>query len=98
MPRYEFTKQAESDLESITDSSLKNWGQRQTNIYLDGLEELAQNLADCPDLGTNRDYFIEGLISFPYRSHIIYYTRQVHGITIIRVLHKRMDMERHISP
>jgi len=98
MPRYEFTKQAESDLQDITDSTLKSWGVRQTVIYLNGLEELAQNLAEFPELGTNRDHFIKGLISFPYRSHILFYTKQEHGITIIRVLHKHMDYERHIAP
>ena len=98
MPRHEFTKQAESDLEDIADSTLKSWGIRQTVIYLDGLEELAQNLADCPELGTNKDYLIKDLISFPYRSHTLFYTRQEHGITIVRILHQHMDFKRHIPP
>ncbi|MCK5478654.1 MAG: type II toxin-antitoxin system RelE/ParE family toxin, partial [Methylococcales bacterium] len=54
MPQYKYTEQAENDLESITVYTLKNWGVRQTDIYLDGLEDLAQNLADSPDLGTSR--------------------------------------------
>ncbi len=72
---------------------------RQKTIdYLEGLEKLAPYLADSPDLGMDRNTLIEGLISFPYTSHILYYIKQPHGITIIRVLHKRMDPKRHIMP
>lgn len=45
-----------------------------------------------------RDALFAGLLSFPYLSHILYYVEQPHGITIIRVLHKRMDPERHLPP
>ncbi len=98
MPRYDFTTQAESDLKTITDLTQKTWGQRQTVFYLDGLGELLQTLAGCPGLGTNRDAAIKGLMSFPYRSHILYFTQHAHGITIIRILHKRMDSKRHLPP
>ena len=97
MPHYKFTEHTERDLESITDYTLENWGKRQAVTYLNGLEELAQNLADSPEIGKDRDALIKGLISFPYVSHILYYTKQSHGITVIRVLHKRMDPQRHIT-
>ena len=97
MPRYEFTDQAEHDLDTIIDYTVERWGKVQAQKYLDGLEELAQNLAENPDLGVNRDRLFEGLISFPYVSHILYYVKQPHGIAIIRVLHRRMDTKRHIT-
>jgi toxin ParE1/3/4 len=97
MPHYKFTEQAERDLEAITDYTLGNWSHRQADIYLDGLEALAQKLADTPGLGTHRDTLIPGLLSFPYVSHILYYLKESHGITVIRVLHQRMAPERHLS-
>ena len=96
MPHYKFTEQAERDLESIADFTLENWGTRQAEIYLNGLEALAQKLADSPDLGTNRDALIQGLLSFPYVSHTLYYLKQPHGTTVVRVLHKRMNPQQHI--
>ena len=96
MARYDFTEQAETDLDSISDYTLERWGQAQAEKYLDGLEELAQNLAASPGLGVSRTGLFEGLISFPYGSHIFYYVKQPHGITVIRVLHKRMDPKRHM--
>lgn len=98
MPRYDFTTQAESDLESITELTQKPWGQRQTDFYLDGLEELLQTLAGCPGLGTSCGAAIKGVASFPYRSHILYFTQHAQGITIIRILHKRTDSKRHLPP
>ncbi len=97
MPHYEFTDQAESDLDTITDYTIERWGKAQAEKYIDELEDLAQTLVENPDFGVNRDHLFEDLISFPYVSHILYYVKQPHGITIIRVLHKRMDPRRHIT-
>lgn len=89
MADYKFTKKAEHDLEDIIDYTFQQWGAAQTNTYIDGLEAHGQLLADNPDLGIKREATFEGLLSFPYESHILYYMRQPHGITIVRVLHQR---------
>jgi hypothetical protein len=47
----------------------------QANTYLDGLESRAQLLAENPDLGMARETLFEGLLSFPYESHILYYKK-----------------------
>lgn len=96
MAKYRFTAKAEHDLEEIINYTLKQWGALQTNTYLDGLEGHGQLLADNPDLGARRDALAEGLLSFPYESHILYYFKQPHGITIVRVLHKRMDPSNYL--
>ena len=94
-PRYHFTEKAERDLERIIDYTVERWGASQANTYLDGLETRAQLLADNPDLGTKREALSEGLLSFPFESHILYYMKQPRGITIIRVLHQNMDPLKH---
>ena len=96
MADYKFTEEAEHDLESIIDHTHQQWGELQTHTYLDGLEARGQLLADNPDLGVKREDFFEGLLSFPYESHILYYLNQPHGITIVRVLHKQMDPMKHL--
>jgi len=97
MAQYRFTKQAENDLDSIMNFSFQKWGAHQSLLYLDGLEELAQNLADFPDLGTDRTRLLKGLLSFPYLSHVLFYTKHPHGITVVRVLHIRMEPKRHLK-
>ena len=95
-PRYQFTAKAERDLESITDYTAQEWGASQANTYLDGLESRAQLLAENPDLGTARETVFEGLLSFPYESHILYYKKHARDIVIVRVLHQHMDPVKHL--
>jgi toxin ParE1/3/4 len=96
MPEYRFTPEAEDDLQEIIDYTIEYWGKAQAHKYVDGLEKLAAQLAESPGLGTARDQLINGLLSFPFESHVLYYLPQDHGMTIIRILHKRMDVERHL--
>ncbi len=95
MPEYQFTPEAKNDLQSIIDYTIEHWGKKQAHKYIDGLEELAANLAENPGLGTDRNQLTHGLVSFPYVSHVLYYVVQEHGITIIRILHKSMDSKQH---
>ncbi|MCF6355626.1 MAG: type II toxin-antitoxin system RelE/ParE family toxin [Candidatus Polarisedimenticolaceae bacterium] len=96
MAHYKFTGSAERDLENIIDYTAAQRGALQAHIYLDGLETQGQLLADNPDIGIDRESISEGLFSFPYESHILYYFKQAHGITITRVLHNRMDPMKHL--
>lgn len=95
MTNYYFTEQAEKDLESITDFTVQRWGTAQALNYLDELHEIAQLLADNPLLGAERDELCQGLHSFPYQSHMLFYVLQKEGIVIVRVLHTSVDVVRH---
>jgi len=92
MTTIDFTDKAEHDLERIIDYTIKRWGRSQALEYIDALEELAQVLADNPDIGIDRDKLSPGLHSFPYQSHRLYYVRSSHGVTIIRVLHGKSPL------
>jgi toxin ParE1/3/4 len=94
--RYQFTDKAVRDLESIIDYTTQEWGAAQANTYLDGLEARAQLLAENPEIGTARESLFEGLLSFPFERHILYYKKQAHGIVIVRVLHQYMDPVKHL--
>ncbi len=96
MPTIDFTDKAEHDLERIIDYTIKRWGRSQANKYIDALEELVRTLVDNPEIGIARDKLSAGLLSFPYQSHMLYYVRNSHGVTIIRVLHASMDPVNHL--
>lgn len=91
MPNFIFTDKAEADLADIIDFTLENWGAEKAHKYIDGLEEMAQMLADNPDIGIKREHLIEGLFCFPYESHLLYYLKQADRVAIIRVLHQSME-------
>ena len=97
MPHYKFTGQAERDLEAIVEFTLENWGQSQATKYVDGLEALLASLALTPSLGVSKDEIFKGLLSFPYVSHVVFYIKDNDGVTVIRILHKRMDTKKHLS-
>lgn len=96
MARYKFTDKAERDLEAIIDYTLQQWGADQTHRYITGLEDHSQLLAENPELGIMRDSISDGLRSFPYASHVLYYVSAAHGIIIVRVLHQSMDPVQHL--
>lgn len=93
MAQHRFSAHAQRDLINIIIYTIENWGKTQANIYIDGLEELAENLAKSPTLGTRRNDLKDGLFSFPYQSHILFYNSTKSGITIIRVLHQHQIWE-----
>ncbi len=97
MQKYDFTDKAERDLEKIIDFTVKRWGVLQAIQYINALEDVAQMLADNPDIGIKRDGLTAGLFSFPYQSHILYYSKNPYGVTIVRVLHTNMDSIKHFK-
>lgn len=93
MAEYRFTETAEYDLQDIVDYTLHEWGEQQALDYIDGLEERCQMLADNPSLGVKRDRLMEGLHSFVYQNHVLFYLKEDTGVVVVRVLHQGMDHE-----
>jgi toxin ParE1/3/4 len=87
MADYVFSAAAESDIQAIFLLSEENFGERQTDIYLDGLD---------PRIGRTADDLRPGLFRFPYQSHMIFYTIEPDRIVIRRILHARMDFGSHL--
>ncbi len=97
MPSYKFTPEARDEVKDIIDYTLKKWNKAQANKYVDGLEKLAGNLAETPNLGKKRDALQKGLFSFRYKSHVLYYLKRKTGIIIVHVLHERMHPEKYLT-
>ena len=49
--KYTKSKKTDQDIKNITKQSFINFGEKQTDIYLEGLEKTLQLLADTPNLG-----------------------------------------------
>ena len=95
MARFDLADRAQSDLVGIAEHTVAHWGTAHAAKYLDALEARLRNLARRPLLGRQRDELAEGLLSFPFESHVIYYRRSDFGIVVVRILHKRQDPHRH---
>lgn len=97
MAGYSLSAKAASDLEAIYEYTILRFGLDQARVYLLGLHEQCQVLAEQPARGRQADVLAPGLRRWEYHSHIVFYMPREQGIRIVRVLHQRMDVRRHVS-
>jgi toxin ParE1/3/4 len=88
---------AESDLIGIWRYTCEQWGELQADKYLDELDSGIRKLADNPESGMRRDFVREGYRVLFVGSHAVYYTVTPDTVHIIRVMHGRMDPDRHLE-
>jgi toxin ParE1/3/4 len=96
--RLEFAPEADDDLRSLLADSIQTWGESQQSAYAARLSDAMDKLLSYPGLGRDRGDLQPGLWSLLAGHHVIYYTADHQEVTIIRVLHERMDPVRYISP
>ncbi len=91
-----YSYKAERDLEEIIDYTLNRWGVLQVNEYINGLDALAQQLAERPGMGVSNILDVAELFAFPYKSHTLYYLKKESGISMVRILHQSMLPEKYL--
>ena len=87
---------AETDLEDIYSYSHQEFGDVRAVKYIQDLDDAFNKLAENPNLGGNADFIKKGLLNFQVVSHIVFFRVAESNISIIRVLHKSMDYQRHL--
>jgi len=100
MKPFELTREAKEDLRRIAKYTEKRWGRDQRNLYTRQFDDGFHLLAESPSVGKQCDYIKDGYRKFPQGSHIIFYRKSTKSkVTIIRILHKNMDIEsRFVTP
>ena len=86
---------AETDLIEIWLYTFDRWGEAQAERYFDELDRGINQLGRYPKLGNLCDHIREGYRSLRINRHVVYYTATPSVVHIIRVLHERMDPDRH---
>lgn len=86
---------AERDLDGVFDYSVATHGAALAERYLRDLQASMDRLLDYPELGSETGVRA-GLRAYGQREHRIYYRVEGRKIVIVRVLHKAMDVERHL--
>ncbi|MBF0332276.1 MAG: type II toxin-antitoxin system RelE/ParE family toxin [Alphaproteobacteria bacterium] len=99
MSAYALSPLALLDLSAIWDYSAERWGAEQADRYVRRI------VAACVDLGCGRvkgigaEAIREGYFKYPAGSHVLFYRLgDIHRVEIIRILHQRMDLGRHLLP
>ncbi len=88
---------AKTDLKDIYQHGLRQWGQAQSDSYLETLKNKLWSLTEQPLMGTERPELLPGIRSLPIESHILFYRVASDRVEIIRVLHGRQDPARHLK-
>jgi len=88
---------AREDLKKIWRYSYQKWGRRQADSYLNDVGRGINALSHSPDKGKNIDAVKENYRLLRVREHcVVYFLSETDTIDIVRVLGKRMDIDRHI--
>jgi toxin ParE1/3/4 len=91
MSRYRLSVDAERDIEGIIRFTIERWGWDQAERYASDLHAAFELLARHPALGRRIDHLRAGYRRFEHGSHSVYYRASEDGVTIVRLLHRRMQ-------
>ena len=92
MKKLILSKEAVKDINSIFDYTSVNFGKNQALNYLKGIKKILETIENNPLIGKKRDEIKKNLQSFPFKSHLIFYTVQKNKIRIIRILYGGRDI------
>lgn len=93
---FRLTRSAQQDLTAIRRYSEQTWGQEQAKKYLQAMRGTIELLVEFPAQGVARPDVGEGVFSFPYASHTLYY-RIEKQLVVFAVLHQRMVPAGHLK-
>lgn len=96
MADYRLSRRAVVDLEAIADYTIAEHGIAQARLYRDSLKSCLEQLASNPTMGRKAEQLAPGLRRFEHKSHIVFYMIDNNILHVVRVLHSRMDVRRHL--
>lgn len=94
---YKLSRAAARDIEIILERSIIDFGFKQTDLYSISLEKCLNLINKNPNMGAGAGDIHPDYRRFRHSSHVIFYRIIDNDVFIIRILHKSMDIDRHIS-
>ncbi len=94
--RFQLTSKAYGDLESIARYTQTTWGVEQRKAYLSRLDQSFHLIAENVWIGKDCDHIREGYCSHAVGRHLVFYRVEGEAVTIVRILHQSMDVERQL--
>ena len=96
MTGYVLSPRAQADLDGIWDYTEATWGEAQAETYLRDIAHAFKTLVDDPRRGLDCGHIRAGYRKYAVGSHVIFYRMAGGTIDVVRILHGRMDFERHL--
>jgi toxin ParE1/3/4 len=96
MARYVLSPRAQSDLDEIWNYTARQWSIDQAERYIRDLMKAIEAASNNPRSGRTCDEIREGYFKLLVGSHVLFYRALDGKIDIVRILHQRMDFDRHL--
>jgi toxin ParE1/3/4 len=96
MAELRLTPAALRDLEDIWRYTARRWGSTQAERYTDNLNACFETLARAPLSAQACDHIRPGYRRQWVESHVVYLRPGQGEVTVVRILHERMDALRHL--
>ena len=98
MPKVRYSNKAVEDLTSIWEYTFSEWSENQADEYYEMLISTCNRLL-YPSIISSRSYneITDGLLGVKAGHHLIFYNILSNDdIMVIRILHEKMDIKRHL--
>ena len=98
MPKVRYSNKAVEDLTSIWEYTFSKWSESQADEYYHMLVSTCNRLL-YPSIISNRSYeeIAKGLYGVKAGYHLVFYNIMANDdIMVVRILHERMDIKRHL--
>ena len=96
MSRCALTPKAQADLDDIWNFTVARWGADQAEKYLRQLADAMAYVAADPERGRACDEVRAGYRKHAVGAHVLFYREAPKGVEVVRILHQRMDFQRHL--
>lgn len=96
MSSYVLFPAAQTDLESIWDYTVAHWGVAQAERYTRDIQAACEALSKGELVSRSADDIREGYRKVTVGSHVVFFRVRSDVVEIIRILHRSMDVGRHL--
>jgi len=92
MPSYSLSKKALKDLTIIWEYSFDNWSEKRADLYYNQIINECKLISKNPEIGKSYSRVLNDLRGRKINKHIIFYKILDDKITVVRILHEKMDL------
>jgi toxin ParE1/3/4 len=92
----ELSPRARQDFIDILRYTGETWGPKQLLIYRDKLDAALQTISSNPQTGRSREDLPPTHRASLIGSHVIVYRIDADSVGVVRILHQRMSLARHL--
>lgn len=90
------SKKARQDFIDILRYTAQIWGPHQLETYRDKIDDALQAISRNPELGHTREDLPTTHRAYLVGAHVVVYRLEDQGIGVVRILHQRMSLARHV--